>query len=305
MRKKFIFVIVLLFVILFSGCTNQLNNNGNTPPQYSDNALALVDYKARINVYQNEETWIDFWLTNQVENDVTNVKVKLFNPNVFNVTKMICPGYDPSDNSCNIGTISSLQAIRVQIFLKAPSKEKIGTLEDSYKVDLSVNYDYEGESNCYFRILNLDRESTKTKMQKTQSKGPVHVDIEPGFLIEEKTDKGTRTISDWAIAGKSFNVEISTENVGGLGSGYTYPEITMSSFNLNLYNIQARDQGVCDLDITTLTKNDVIVPTKNPLTCILTPLEVFSEPEIPAMMNLKYSYTYKFIKIETFKIETV
>jgi hypothetical protein len=305
MRKNFILIFVLIIIVLASGCVDQDGNNG--VPVYSDNALALLDYKAKTLVYHNEETSIEFWLTNQVEYDVSNVDVKLFNPNVFKISKIICDEEEKTGDTCHFDKIPSLETRRVQIFLKTPSKEEIGTLENSYKVDLSVKYDYDGESICYFRILSLRKESTKTKIQLTQTTGPVHMKIEPGFLVEEKTDQGTRTISDWAIEGRLFNVKISTENVGSLGSEYELPEINLTDFKMFLEHVKADNQNSCDFTITDnyLTDDKVIVPTKKPLTCLLTPDTGFAEPEIPGMIRAQYSYRYKFIKTETFKIEKI
>jgi len=306
MRKNIVLLLVLIVIVLFSGCVNQ-DGTGNGGPVYSDNALALVDYKTKINVYHNEETSIEFWLTNQVEYDVNNVNVKLFNPNVFTVKKIICDELENEGrDSCHFDKIPTTEARRVQIFLKAPSKEDIGTLEDSYKVDLSVKYDYYGESACYFRILSLRKESTKTKMQLTQTTGPVYVKIESGFLVQEKTDEGTRTISDWAVEGRPFNVKISTENVGSLGPDYEFPEITLSSFNIFLENV-ALDDNPCEFTLTDdgLTKANIIIPTKKPLTCILTPKKDLTKPEIPGVIRAQYYYTYEFIKTETFKIESL
>jgi len=179
-------------------------------------------------------------------------------------------------------------------------------LENSYKVDMSVQYDYEGESICYFRILSLEKESTKTKIQLTQTTGPVKVNIEPGFLIEEKTDKGTKTISDWTIEGKPFNIKISTKNIGTTGSDYEFPELNLTDFKIFLENVKP-DTSSCDfrLENNYLTNGNIIVPTKKPLTCILIPDSNFNEPEITGMIRTQYSYRYKLIKTETFKIQTV
>jgi len=305
MKKNIVFIIVLIIIILFSGCVGQ--DGGNGGPKYSDNALALLDYKTKTNLYHNEETSIDFWLTNQVEYDVRNVDVKLSNPNIFTITRIICDTEEKAGDTCHFDKISTLESKRIQIFLKAPSKEQIGNLGDSFKVDLSVQYDYDGESICYFRILRLDKESTTTKIQLTQTTGPVHVKIEPGFIIQEQTDQGAKTISDWVIEGKSFNTKVSTENVGSLGSNYEFPEINLTDFKMLLEHVKANDQSLCDFTITDnyLTGNKVMVPTKKPLTCLLTSDTGFTEPEIPGVIRAEYSYRYKFIKTETFKIEKI
>jgi hypothetical protein len=310
MRKNIIFIIVLITIVLHSGCVGQDGKDGG--PVYSDDALALLDYKTNTRVYHNEETSIEFWLTNQVEWDIRNVNVKLFNPNVFTVTKIICENKENiGGNSCYFDKIPTTEARRVRIFLKAPSKEEIGTLENSYKVDLSVKYDYDGESFCNFRILSLEKENTETKIQLTQTTGPVKVKIEPSFLIEEKTDQGTKTISDWTVEGKPFNIKISNENVGSLGSDYEFPKISLSDFKMYLENVRLRseDKGSCDFDWFNgddriLTKDGIIVPTEKPLSCILIPNETIDQPEVPGMIRIQYSYTYEFIKSENFKIET-
>lgn len=310
MKKKWIvFISSLILIAIFSGCIDQPDKNGI---KYYNDALKLEGYKVQTRVLPNQNLFIEFWLANQVEHDVGNVDVKFFNPSVFKIVDLKCGYGVRTGDICHFDNIPSLGAERIQVFLKSPTEEEIGTIEADYKVQFSVEYDYFGESVCYFRILNLEEESAKTKMRSTQTTGPVKVEIELGFLIEEIEDGKKKTISDWAMEGMPFNIEMSAENIGNLGKNFEYPEIKLDDFMIILMSVGVEDEDLsqCDFNVigNTLTlKESMIIPSKGsppepPLKCRLTPAEEFLEPELPGEVRTTYSYRYEFVKTEKIKI---
>jgi len=307
-RKWIVFILSLIVIAIFSGCIDQ--PDGDKIKYYND-ALTFEGYKAQTRVLPNQNLFIEFWLTNQVEHDIENVDVKFFNPNVFEIVDLNCGYGVRTGDTCHFDNIPSLGAERIQVFLKSPTEQEIGKIEADYKVQFSVEYDYFGESVCYFRILNSEEEEAKTKMRSTQTIGPVKVEIEPGFLIEQIEDSKKKTISDWAMEGMPFNIEVSAENIGKLGKDFEYTEIKLDSI-ITLMNVRVEDEdlGYCDFNVVgnTLTpKERIIIPTKEspeepPLKCRLTPEKEFIEPELPGEVRATYSYRYEFVKTEKIRI---
>jgi len=314
MKSKWILLILsLLAIVIVSGCGRLKISQPNGPPpiEYDDNALTLEGYKVQTRVFPGQKTWIEFWLTNNVEYDVENVYVRFYNPSVFELTKedIECSGGDKLEDGCYFEKIQSLDAKRIHVVLKAPSKEEIGELEETYKVQFSVKYDYDGESVCYFRILNKEEEETETEMQLTQTVGPIHIEIDPGFVYEQIEDGRKTKISDWAIEGMPFSIKITGENVGKSKKGYEYPDITLDSFEMTLRNVIVDEDDIesCDFDYDNniLTKDDIVISEEEkfvPLVCILTPEEGFTEPEISGIIKADYSYRYEFRKTEMITI---
>jgi len=307
MKSKWVvFILSLIVVAIVSGCIDQPDKDEIV---YYDDALTLEGYKVQTLVFPNQNTFIEFWLTNQVENDVESVYVRFYNPSVFEITNLDCSDGDLLENGCHFDKIQSLDAKRIHAVLKAPSKEEIGELEETYKVQFSVKYDYDGESVCYFRILNKEEESTETEMELTQTTGPIHIEIKPGFVFEQIVDNRKEKISDWAIEGMPFSLEVIGNNVGELGKDYEYPDITLDEFEMTLRNVRVDDVRACDFDYdesnNILKKDDVVVSKEEkfrPLVCILTPKEEFTEPEISGIIKADYSYKYEFRKTEMITI---
>ena len=310
MKSKWVvFILSLIVIAIVSGCIDQSDKDGI---KYSNDALILDGYKTQTRVFPNQDMFIEFWLTNQVENEVKNVDVKFFNPSVFKIIELKCGEDDVIGDTCHFDEIKSLNAKIIHAGFKVPSEEEIGELGGTHRIQFSVEYDYDGESVLYFRILNVEEESTETRMRTTQTTGPVHLEIEPGFIIEVIEDSQKKTISDWVIEGMSFSVKVTGENVGKLGSGYEYPDIDIDDFNITLKNVNVNESDIdnCDFNVTDniLKKDDITISKKEefrPLICILTPREGFPEPEIPGIIKADYSYKYEFVKTEKIKIETV
>jgi len=316
MKSKWVVLILsLIVVVIVSGCGTLKDSQPNGPPpiKYYDDALTLEGYKAQTRVFAGQKTWIEFWLTNQVENDVENVDVRFYNPSVFELTPddIECSGGDKLENGCHFDKIQSLDAKRIHVVLKAPGKDEIGELEETYKVQFSVKYDYDGESVCYFRILNKKEEETETEMELTQTTGPIHIEIDPGFVYEQIEDYQKIKISDWAIEGMPFSLEVTGKNVGKSKKDYEYPDITLDSFEMTLRNVRVDEDDIKSCDFVydesnnILTEDDVIISKEEefrPLVCILTPEEGFPEPEIPGIIKADYSYRYEFRKTEMITI---
>jgi hypothetical protein len=72
MRKSWVVLAFLILIVLFSGCVKQTPNL----PEYNDDALKL-ETEVPSKTYSNQIVNVKVVLTNQVENDVTNITLRI------------------------------------------------------------------------------------------------------------------------------------------------------------------------------------------------------------------------------------
>ena len=288
------FSLSLVLTILLAGCVDQ----GPTIAGCNVNGIVVLDY----NVLNLEEirpgdiTSIFFWLANQGDYDAEDVRVKFFDTQGFEVIDMKgC--VERSGNECKLGNIEAGFECQgdmkeVSVDLKAPETKGTRT------VSFSVKYGYSGSSSLIFSIW---KKGTKQwgKKEFSQTVGPISVDIDPGFLLRRIVEGRTETVTEWVEEGQKFTLKINVKNDGSLGSGFEHPDITIlkDDFKIRFKNVHPDPDGKCNFtskgDYYVL-KNDITVPTKEPLNCNMIADEVDEEWE-SGKITVDYSYTYEFI----------
>jgi len=295
MKNELLFI--FLFMIIFiSGCT--IRSNLEIP--YDDNAIKLDNFLIQKQVRPEKTVFIDFSVVNQVENPVKNLDIKISNTGGFTIEKISCEDGTSNENGCSYDKLDSLDAKDISFLLRAPTREELGFVDPfESEITITVEYDYQGESIVVFPVLGY-KETTERHMKIGQSHGPIHVDIKPGFLLKYEENGRTVTEKDWATKEVPFDIEVSVNNVGSLGSSYEYPNIELNSFEIELKNLKVdrSTENSCDLDGDTILtpKETISVPTELPLICTINPISD------PGKITAKYSYRYKFIKKETITI---
>jgi len=305
--KKWFLGLILIGVVLVSGCVDQEEEG----PEYNDNALKM-EYEITekiedIRILPGQTVRMVVYLTNQVENDTTNVDIIISNPYGIEISRVDC-GLDCTCeggsnecsgkpvscyyNGCNYDKIQSLDQVEINFALDIPSEEEITSVGYELKPELTLEYNYDGQSMLYIPILRYGEKPTETKTEFTQTIGPIHVDI--------RSDK-------WVRGGSVFPLFVEVKDVVKEGENIM---IEKDDFKLTEYTHitgLGGNLGRCDFtNENTITyyipEKDIELPMKDPLVCTLE-AENPTIPMVKALIGIDYSYRYKVEKTETIRVE--
>ena len=314
MRVKCLLAFLLL-IIFISGCVGQ--NGDQVTPKYSDNALKMEikirEKEERRRILPGQTIRMVVTLTNQVENEIKNVNLKIINPYGVHISKVdcgdncICEWKEGSDNpepprgcdedvrtcthnGCYYKSIQSLDEEEITYALKIPSEEEMSAMGRELKPKIEVEYDYDGESVLYIPIYKYGEKPEEPKKEFTQTTGPIHVDIDS---------------DDWVRAGDLFQIYVEVKDVA-----HSTEMLTIYKDELEMY-VEHVDigssVGKCEFTNETthtyfIPKEDIILPLKNPLVCTLKAKDI-TIPMVKAPIIINYFYTYKVEKTETIRVE--
>jgi len=317
--------LILLVVFSMSGC---IDLDDILPPpdaeiEYFDDAIKLETQIAKM-ALPGQRLVLSAWLTNQVENAVRDVDLKITDPYSLEIKDVKCTGGQKNDvdnpTGCHYDSIPSLTDRAIEFQLKVPNKQKMGSIDQTLNPKITLEYVYSGQSIFYFPALSQNKFKTDTEEELTQTHGPIKVDIERGYRADTK--------NDWEKEGAIISILVTIEDVIAKKDS----DVTISDnhleFSLTLKNLNADPEwGRCDFVIenggrSLFLGSPIELPMENPFVCTLRVIEddenkggwqmdanknplPISKPEITARVEAHYNnYKYTLTKREKIKVET-
>lgn len=306
MNRNWIVLTLLIFIVIFSGCVGQPDGI----IEYKDEALKM-DTKTPTKTLPNQTINMKVVLTNQVENDVKNVNLRITDFYGLTLNNQTCNYGSPLPNCGFISdkcgwyfdSIQSLDDREINFVFMSPDEDELARIGRDLKPELTLNYSYFGQTIFYVPILSSSERSTKAKIQTTQTKGPIQVEIDRG--ISQSSDQ-------WETDGIAFPIIVWVKDKIESDSKRT---ISKEKFNITLINLNV-DLGGGRCDFVTpppiidgkevlLPKEGIELPMKVPLLCTLVGSVPAGVPSVTGMAVVNYDYTYTVIKTETITVETV
>jgi hypothetical protein len=304
MQKMLISILVLFGIIFISGCVEQ---DEDFVPVYKDEALKM-EIEMAGEALPEQAINMKVHLTNQVEYKVENVEFRITDFYGLKLKNQIC-GSDGSSISssecgfmttkcgCKFNSIQSLDDEEMNFVFQLPSEEEIARIGRELEPEITLKYNYWGESTLLIPVLSFDEKSTSAKIESVQSKGPIHVDIERGF---------TSSSDPWEKSGSGFSIVVRVKDVVNSKNEMT---IDKGSFTLDLTNLVVNeDIGRCDFDATGShkLKQNISLPMKIPLVCALTAQSTGGVPWVYGQITAKYdNYEYKVVETKSIEVETI
>jgi len=309
MNKNWLILSFLILVVLFSGCLDQPDGK----IEYNDEALKM-EIKFPAKTLPNQIANMKVNLMNQVENDVNNTVLRITDFYGLNLINQTCPSGNSLEGSsgcgfisdkcgCSFDKIQSLDDREINFVFLVPGEDELARIGRDLKPEITLNYSYSGETVFYVPILSATEKSTKAKIQTTQTKGPIHVEINRGL---------TQSSDQWEMSGIAFPVILWVKDTINPDSKRM---ISKEKFNINLINLKLAEEagvatGRCDFEPATPDKTvwepkeNIELPMKVPLICTLVGSIPGGVPSTTGMAVIDYDYTYTVVKTETITVET-
>jgi len=337
MKKNLLLLMLVVFCLVFlSGCTNQPSSDS-----YQDDALKMT-IETDDQVMPNQASKMTVYLDSQVPEEAKNVVIGISNPYGLKIKEVDCMNKckctmsdngvvtktgcnadsscslygQPSniksgiDSGCYYKSIRSLDEKEINFALKVPKIEEIEGGEKTFEPELTLEYDYSGESIFYVPILRADMTAKDKKTQLTQSFGPIHINIE----------KGTSTSKEeWEREGNTFSIVINVEDVvhpSTTDTLKTPTEIIKEDFNVYFSHLypgnslsNSEDIGRCDLKKIgnqqyTIASDKITLPLDNPLLCAIKAEDNINSPSIDGNVRVEYSYRYRYVEKKSINLVT-
>jgi hypothetical protein len=308
MNKNWLIISLLILIVLSSGC---IKNQPDGKIVYNDEALKM-EIKFPEKTLPNQVANMKVTLTNQVEDDVKNINLRITDFYGLTLKNQTCSDGQPLPNCGFISDkcgwyfdkIQSLDDREINFVFRVPDEDELARIGRDLKPEITLSYDYSGETVFYVPILSASERSTNAKIQTSQTKGPIHVEIERGL---------TQSSDQWEMEDVAFPIIVWVKDKIKSDSERT---ISKDRFNITLRNLKIAEEagvgvGRCDFepvpaDKTVLRPKDPIeLPMKVPLICTLVGDVPEGVPWITSMAIVDYDYTYTVIKTETITVETV
>jgi len=155
MNREWLIVSLLLLITVFiSGCSVLDESQGNYTPEYKDEALKF-DYEITGQVLPSQIINMKVRLTNQVQDDVENVELRVTDFYGLKLVSQLCSGgillqNTPDDKSvcgsvsdrcgCKFSSIPSLDEKEITLVFKVPSSNEIATIGRELKPEFTLKY---------------------------------------------------------------------------------------------------------------------------------------------------------------------
>ena len=305
MSKEWLIVSLVIFVtILISGCGVWDQSQGNFTPEYKDEALKF-DYEITGQVLPGQIINMKVRLTNQVEDDINNVELRITDFYGLDLVSEICGGSKLGNcgifTECGCGPLSipSLDEKEITFVFRVPSQNEIAKIGRELKPEFTLKYEYHGEATYFIPILREGETKTTTKIELVQSKGPIHVDMERGF---------TSSTKDWEVSGSQFSVIFRVKDVTN-----TKSEIIIGDESNEFFQIYLNEPTLIIPDFESCRDfiqegdhykvSEITLPLRVPLVCAFQ-CSNSGTPWVYGTIQVKYYYNYKMVKTETISVET-
>lgn len=303
----------ILCIVAISGCTQQ------TPTEkYSNDIISVEEYYvSSLKPYAGSVTTMEFLLQNNGEYPVEWVEINFFNIQGFEVEQLNCQGTEAIDNRCIFdvsnayGPLEVGDVRKVSLLLRAPSKDKI-KVPTSLRIDYYINYTYFGFRKANIPIIDgttITRPISQFS-QSTSTYGPIQMSFEPPIGGVRKED-GKTIYEYWGVEDRPFEVKLKFNHVGT--SEVDTVAIEKGNITLDLKGIEKIEGLPCDF----CSVEEEGCPGKKPgylystrrikipstLICNFQLAIPNPPPEIVATIWADFTYTYKFIRSETFEVQ--
>ncbi len=283
MKGRQLLLILLAMVIYLSGCAQSQTKTSS----YKTDVVIIEGYTV-------SSTGIEFYVQNNLDTDMAEVRVNFFDTSVLGAV-LKCDGVRVGGKECVFRNIEAGGVRDVLLELNAPSPVN---KETSYPVSFSVSYSFSGT-----RMVNIpivDGVSKKTPSLKFYesgpSSGPILLDIQPELEKDVKTQVGSTTKVYWGVVGNTFRVNFKFTHVGTIPNAN---KVVLPPVKLDFKNLQKGD--TCNVLTKTITIPDT--PEKNTLVCNFKAIASSPpQPEFYATIQADYSYNYGFTETESFTV---
>ena len=301
----------LVIIIFLSGCgINDESQQANFTPEEKDEALKF-GYEITDQVLPGQVINMKITLTSQVKDNIDNIKLRVTDPYGLKLLSQNCVSAGGNDLpncgfvsplrcGCEFSQLEGFEDIELNLIFKVPGSDEIARIGRELEPEFTITYDYRGESKYRIPILREGERTTTADIEETQTKGPIHVEMERGF---------TSSNYNWERSGSQFSIVIRVRDVLTSKSNV---EIDRDKFNitLNRYLIKSPEPGVlCDFVIVGTNKYynpkiNINLPMKTPIVCALEA----TNDQVPwayGEIKVNYNYTYKTVKTERIDVEIV
>jgi len=326
LKFSWLTVLAVLILVALSGCIDQGDTN---IIKYSNDIITVEErVVSTLNPYAGSTTTIDFLVQNNGDRiEGVDVEVNFFDIPGFNVTRLHCQNNETLAEGigCYFRHIPPLDVRKVALTLQAPPSDIIAT-PTTFTLSYYIAYNYTGYRKADIPVIDdITRHEPIAKFsQSTPSYGPVVFDFEPPVGREKKED-GKIIKEYWGVQGRPFEVKMRIEHVGSSSVGSVQPiNISKGSVKLELKGDLRRAKGFpCNFCNATrpgdcpsemqdvligkdgrylFSEKDVIVPSE--LMCNFETTKT-TQPEVIATIWAEFSYTYKYIRTETFTVQPI
>lgn len=293
-------ICLLLLIVLVSGCTTTPDGN---QPNACSNGVMITDYNVLPSnqLYKGDSASVIFTLENKGDRAASNVRVKVFDPNGFKIISTKCEQTSVSADECVFKKLDSDRDCigevgNVYIEMEAPE------LEGPRTVSFSVDYDYSGSRSLSFNIWKRTSKNQWGKKKIGTTYGPIGININSNFIVARSSGSG-----EWVVENQKFPLEITTIDNGGSGIEIGNVSIDKENFKIRFFNLHPDPEKADECHIERkgdyyIPKEDVKVPTEKPIKCSMVAGPIDEEWGI-GIINIDYSYSYKFIKKQDFNVQ--
>jgi len=289
-------IAILSLILLVCGCTDD-----PYVAECGNDALAIIDYNVNpvSRIYPKDLVTMVFWLGNHGSYDATDVEVKFFDKQEFEIEKIDCEDGNGIEDGCKIDEIEATEGCKgdikkIYVELRAPE-------EGERTVSFSVNYDYSGNSKLMFSIWKKGVENQWGSKQTSSTYGPIKVDIDSEFLLQIIIHDQQETVTEWLEEGQKFTLNLDAKNIG---NGDVPVEIDKDDFKVKFNYLHPVGDN-CDFVKSGdhyILKKSVKIPLEDPLKCDLVADNIDHE-WVSGGIEVEYTYRYIFIEQEEFVVE--
>lgn len=320
---KVILALIILGVIVYvaiSAFPNLLNifkpKEGViiTPPKYKNDIITVESSTiSNSNPYSGSTTTLTFLIKNNGDRVLDGVEVNFFNVPGFSITEVRCEAVESQNRACIYTDIDPLDTRETSLVLQAPTVNSPTSLTISYY----IKYDYFGYRTANIPIID-GRYRTKPFSQFSQSTpsyGPVVLEFES--RVGSTRTEDSKTIKEyWSRVNEPFEVKMNFKHIGSSSLGSIKPvNLTAGSVKLDLNNSLIKVEGapcnfcsITEPDCPVKKDSNYLFSNKNVLVpgiliCNFVNSTFFEEPEMTAVINVEFSYTYQFTRTESFTVQ--
>lgn len=302
--RKLVFVL-LLMIIFLAGCVQQVGECGG------DNVLVMEFMgEEEIKTIPDQTVEIGLYLKNPFECDekgqiIGGVNIKavdliVSNPSGLKLLKeeIDCDDQEAKrDMGCHFDLIDAGDEKEIYLHFKTPSRDVIGNIGQELKPEITLEYDYFGQT-VFAKPIVKHEETTSATMEPSQKRGPIKAKVSMGAGIEDESKNFIRE-------GNPVPIRILLEDVINSESEV---KINKESFRLTLDNFEVdRSLGECNFEGEGKILEpieDISLPMEDPLVCVLKAAKDFKDPWVPGRITVDFSYRYKLTATVTVKVIT-
>ncbi len=298
-------LVLLLLIIVVSGCTNQQGTRDSTQG-------LNIKIEGPEEVRSEIQFDIPVILTNVVESDINNVLVIMSNPGEFTISGVECESGTKGEGGCSFSTIPAGEDRLIKYEMKAPQV----TTEREKTITTSVSFDYKGICALEIPIVNFERRwelgitgnavKFNTVNNIVQSGGPIKCNLEK---------KGESEDTNFVYGDTSFDFELSFEDVLNKETDIKFdPRKDSDSVTVSLINFVVDDPESCeDFDIGSSPtvsgevelklKSPINIKDKDMVACALRSVDINDREKDPWMSGkIIVDYKYRYEKQEQLNI---